>query len=346
MDSNTDASVLVFRNLQEIVGRKAISDKLRKGEQLRVYFGTATTGKPHLGYFVPLLKVADLLKAGCHVTVLFADLHAYLDNLKSDWPLLAYRVAYYKLIMKAMLRQVGVDADTLQQNLEFVRGTDFQLHQSYTLDMYKVSALVTTQHTRNAGSEVVKQIKHPLMSGLLYPILQALDEEHLGVDVQLGGVDQRKIFMFARETLPKLGYRKRAHLMTPLIPGLTKSGKMSASIPNSKIDFDDTDDAIHKKISKAFSVDKQVEGNALLAILRYIVLPLRGHFIVPMTHGKVKALSYIDYRTLEVDFEKGTLYSSDIKPALADVLITLVTPLRKVIGEQKELYTKAYPVTE
>ncbi len=60
-----------------------------------------------------------------------------------------------------------------------------------------------------AGAEVVKQVASPLMSSLLYPILQALDEEHLGVDIQFGGVDQRKIFMFAKEHLPKVGYKKR-----------------------------------------------------------------------------------------------------------------------------------------
>jgi tyrosyl-tRNA synthetase len=74
---------------------------------------------------------------------------------------------------------------------------------------------VTTEHTSKAGAEVVKQVAifkenvvivyltilfskvaNPLMSSLLYPILQALDEEYLGVDIQFGGVDQRKIFMF------------------------------------------------------------------------------------------------------------------------------------------------------
>ena len=29
------------------------------------------------------------------------------------------------------------------------------------------------------------------------------------VDAQFGGVDQRKIFMFARDHLPKIGYKKR-----------------------------------------------------------------------------------------------------------------------------------------
>ena len=65
---------------------------------------------------------------------------------------------------------------------------------------------------------------------------QALDEEYLKVDVQFGGVDQRKIFMYARENLPKLGYAKRSHLMNPMVPGLT-GNKMSSSEIDSKIDL-------------------------------------------------------------------------------------------------------------
>jgi tyrosyl-tRNA synthetase len=37
-------------------------------------------------------------------------------------------------------------------------------------------------------------VDHPLLSGLIYPGLQALDEEYLKVDAQFGGTDQRKIF--------------------------------------------------------------------------------------------------------------------------------------------------------
>ena len=39
----------------------------------------------------------------------------------------------------------------------------------------------------------------PLLSGMLYPLLQALDEEYLHVDCQFGGVDQRKIFTLAEK---------------------------------------------------------------------------------------------------------------------------------------------------
>ena len=35
---------------------------------LKIYWGTATTGKPHIAYFVPMSKLADFLKAGCEVS--------------------------------------------------------------------------------------------------------------------------------------------------------------------------------------------------------------------------------------------------------------------------------------
>ena len=38
-----------------------------KERDLKVYWGTATTGKPHIAYFVPMSKLADFLKAGCEV---------------------------------------------------------------------------------------------------------------------------------------------------------------------------------------------------------------------------------------------------------------------------------------
>ncbi len=34
---------------------------------LKIYWGTATTGKPHIAYFVPMAKIADFLRAGCEV---------------------------------------------------------------------------------------------------------------------------------------------------------------------------------------------------------------------------------------------------------------------------------------
>jgi len=332
---------LIIKNLQEVVDE----DKLReilKERDLKVYWGAAPTGKPHLGYFVPMLKIGDLLNAGCEVTILFANLHAYLDNMKSTWEQLEFRTKYYELIIKEMLTLVGVPLD----KLKFVIGKEFQTQPEYTLDMYKLSALASTRDTQRAGADVVKQNETPKMSGLLYPILQSLDEQYLGVDAQFGGVDQRKIFMFAREFLPKIGYEKRIHLMNPLVPGLGESGKMSSSEPNSKIDFDDTDKQIRKKINKAFCVDGIVEANGLLAILKYVVFIILDHqereFIIDRPEEYGGKISFKTYDEVETAFASKELASVDLKQGLAEEIIKLITPLRAKIEENKELYDKAY----
>jgi hypothetical protein len=48
-------------------------------------------------------------------------------------------------------------------------------------------SLISEHDAKRAGAEIVKQSGNSPLSGLLYPILQVLDEEHLKVDIQLGG---------------------------------------------------------------------------------------------------------------------------------------------------------------
>lgn len=104
---------LITRNLQETLGGDKLTTILAERD-VKIYWGTATTGKPHVAYFVPMSKIADFLRAGAEVTVLFADLHAYLDNMKAPWELLQLRVKYYEASIKAMLRSIGVPIEKLK----------------------------------------------------------------------------------------------------------------------------------------------------------------------------------------------------------------------------------------
>lgn len=158
------------------------------------------------------------------MTVLLADIHGFLDNLKAPIELVAQRAEYYRHIVRAMLEAVGVSTD----KLKFVLGSSYQKSADYAMDLYKLASVVSEHDAKKAGAEVVKQTKNAPLSGLLYPLLQVLDEEYLDCDAQFGGVDQRKLFTAAKEWLPKLGYKQRAHLMNPMVPGL-HGGKMSSS---------------------------------------------------------------------------------------------------------------------
>lgn len=333
---NTDKKFkLITRYLQEVVGDDKLKEILKERD-LKVYWGTAPTGKPHIGYYVPIRKIGDLLKAGCNVKVLFANLHAFLDNQKAPWDLLEHRTKYYEFIIKEMLKSIGVPLE----KLEFVKGTDFQLSKEFTLDMYKISALASVRDVKRAGAEVVKQLENPKMSPLLYPILQALDEQYLDVDAQFGGVDQRKIFMFAREFLPQLGYEKRIHLMNPMIPGLT-GDKMSSSDINSKIDLLDDEKTVNKKMNKAFCEEGVVEGNGVLAFAENVIFPvkydLNEEFIIERPEKFGGNLSFKTYEDLEKAFANKELHPLDLKQGVGKEINKLLAPIIKAFAKNKEI---------
>lgn len=338
---------LITRNLQEVLGAESIREVL--GERpLRMYWGTATTGKPHIGYLVPMSKIADFLKAGCHVKILLADLHAFLDNQKAPWPLLRRRTTYYEQVIKATLESIGVSTE----QLEFVVGTSYQLSREYNLDAYRLAAMVTEHDAKKAGAEVVKQVDHPLLSGLIYPGLQALDEEYLGVDAQFGGTDQRKIFTYAEKYLPQLGYKKRSHLMNFMVPGLMGS-KMSSSDPDSKIDLLDDRATVERKIKKSFCEEGNVKENGLLSFARFVLFPvlaLRGQ---PQFQLRRKAefggdLTFAHYQELEDCFAQRQLHPGDLKKGVADAINDLLEPIRQRWAKDptlQQLTAEAYPST-
>jgi len=337
-----DKKELIARNLQETLGQDKI-DEILKTRDLKIYWGTATTGKPHIAYFVPMSKIADFLTAGCEVTILFADLHAYLDNMKAPWELLKLRTEYYEHVIKAMLTSIGVSIE----KLKFVKGTDYQLSKEYTLDVYKLSSLVTEHDARKAGAEVVKQVSHPLLSGLLYPGLQALDEQYLGVDAQFGGVDQRKIFTYAEKYLPALGYTKRAHLMNPMVPGLT-GAKMSSSEEDSKIDLLDSAAAVKKKLKKAFCEPGNTADNGVLSFCKYVIFPvaLKGEkFTINRAAENGGDIFFDKFEDLEQCFGKEEIHPGDLKAAVEKYLNGLLEPIRKIFEDAKlkKLAAEAYP---
>lgn len=333
---------LISRNLEEVLGKEKLLQILSKRD-LKVYWGTAPTGKPHIGYFIPIAKISDFLKAGCEVTVLVADLHAALDSLKTTIDLIEKRAEYYKVVIQAMLLSVGAPIE----KIKFVMGTDFQYTKDYVLDMHKVSTIVSINDAKKAGSEVVKQSDNPLLCGLVYPGMQALDEEYLGVDAQFGGVDQRKIFVYAEEIMPRLGYEKRIHLMNGMVPSLS-DGKMSSSNADSKIGLEDSNAQIKKKVLASFCEERNIEKNPVLAFVEKFVFNsfLRGEkqVFTIFIQKQNKEIEYMNMSTMREDFKEGVIHPLDLKLALVKYLIDLIAPVREKILENPEIEKNAYPV--
>ena len=257
-----------------------------------------------------MVKIAHFLRAGCAIKILLADIHGFLDNLKAPIELVKYRAEYYKFVIISLLKAINVPLE----KLEFVLGSSYQLSEKYTMDIFRLSSIVTEHDAKKAGAEVVRQVDNATLSSLIYPLMQSLDEEYLDVDAQFGGVDQRKIFALAAEQLPRINYKARAHLMNPMVPGLA-GGKMSASDPDSKIDVLDPPDVVKRKLKKAVCVPKEVKENGIISFVEYVLLPVSA----------LKSPSLKDGTFIVVRKDQGPLVYNEIDKLKADYAEDIVS---------------------
>ncbi len=327
---------LITRNLQEVIEEKELKELLKK-KDISVYWGTMPTGSISIAYFFPMLKIADFLKAGLTVKILLADLHAALDSV--PWDILEKRYQYYKEAIITILKTIGVDI----KKLEFIKGSELQLNKKYFYDLLKLSTYSTVHDAKKSASEVVKFGDSPKMSGVTYPLMQALDEEYLKVDMQFGGMDQRKIMVFAREHLPKIGYKKRVELINPLIRGLVGE-KMSSSIEATKIDLIDSEEIVKKKLNKADCIAGNAD-NGIMALLELFIMVLKEDkkekFIIERSEKYDGNLEYSNYKQIERDFTRKRLHPLDLKNAVAKEINLLLKKFRtnkKLIKYHKEAY--------
>ncbi|MBU2459097.1 MAG: tyrosine--tRNA ligase, partial [Nanoarchaeota archaeon] len=329
---------LVKRNLQEVISEEELETLLKKKKSPSLYWGTMPTGSVSFAYFFPMLKLADFLKAGFKVKILLADLHAALDGV--PWDLLEKRYKYYERAITLILKSLDVDL----KNLEFVKGSAIQMNEKYFNDVLKLSTLTSISNAKHSASEAVKTAQGDVkLSGLIYPLMQALDEEYLGVDAQFAGLDQRKILVFAREFLPKIGYKPRVELMVPMIRGLVGK-QMSSSVESSKIDLLNDEKTVIKKINAADFAEGNPE-NGLMDILKYLILVIKGDndekLLIERPEKYGGNLSYGSYEELEKDVLAKKIHPLDLKNAVAKEINLLLEVFRQ---DKKihELYKAAY----
>lgn len=331
---------LIYRNLAEIIGKDRIEEKLSLNQPLTCYIGFAPTGQLHLGYLVPCMKIRDLTLAGCKVAIMIADVHSLLDERKTPKNLVDFRSDYYCKVLTFILQLLGADMTCIR----FVRGSEFQYTGEYNMDVWDLTSRTTIAAAKKAGSEVVKQSKDPLLGSVIYPLMQVVDENHIGqcafnsqIDIELGGVDQRKIFCFSHDNGGAISY-----FMNPII-SLAKSGKMSASDVNGKISFTDSDTEIQLKIKKAFCCDGDPDCG-LMKLIKCVFFSL-DDTNVSLTMDDGPIVHYSTYEKFESDFVKGIFVAPHLKKTITSLITEIVRPVREylVSDNMQGLINTAYP---
>ncbi len=304
----------IIKNTEEVITIEELKEVLKK-EDKSAYIGFEPSGKIHLGHYLQIKKMMDLQNANFKIIILLADLHAYL-NQKGTMEEIQEVAEYNKSVFKSM----GLKA-------KYVYGSEFQLSEDYTLDVYKLSLKTTLKRARRSMEVIAREDDNPKVAEVIYPIMQVNDIKYLGVDVAVGGLEQRKIHMLARELLPTMGSKSPICIHNPVLTGLDGEGKMSSSKGNF-IGVDDDDATIKSKIKKAYCPIGVVEGNPILEIAKY-------YLNYPITIKRPEKfggnLEIESYSQLELLYKEGKLHPVDLKNTVSNELIEILKPIRESI---------------
>lgn len=308
---------LIKRNVSEIITEDGLRELLKKKKNPVVYCGYEPSGPLHLGHFVTIVKLMDFAEAGFKVKVLLADIHAMLNRKGSEEEIKKEMDAWKKTI-----KAIGLNA-------EIVLGSSFQFDKEYQLDVIKIAQETTINRGLRSMQEIARDIGHATISQLWYPLMQVADIKHLGVDVALGGMEQRKVHMVGKEMNKRLNYNFVA-VHTPLITSLKGQGeKMSKSIHGSGISVTDSYEEIKKSIHNAYCPEKVIENNPILQIAKLIVFPQVKSFKIERETKFGGSLKLSSYEELESIYKQGKLHPFDLKNAIIEPLEKIIAPIRK-----------------
>lgn len=333
---------LIFRGVDEVITEEELRTLLLRGGKTKSYVGLEPSGLMHIGTGLILgQKLKDFAEAGLDVTVLLADWHAYInDKLEGSLENIQICGEYFKDCFAAL---------NIPKEVRFVYASELVDKKQYWQNVILVSKSASLARIKRALTIMGRKEEDADLdaSKLIYPAMQVADIRELDLDLALGGMDQRHAHMLYRDLAPRLGWKKVVAVHTPLLAGLEGGGrmetieaKMSKSNPDSCIFLQDSRKDIERKVGKAFCPQREIAGNPVVQICRYILFPNLGSLKVERETRYGGDVTFQSYPELEKAYTGGELHPQDLKSAVARNLDNLLGKVRSYFEKRPENYQR------
>ena len=333
---------LIVRDTAEVLTEEEVRALLARSERPKAYIGFEPSGALTIAHLITARKILDLARAGCDVTVFLADWHAWInDKLGGELE----RIRAAGRTMQATFTALGADGPGVRYRWasELVASPD------YWARVVRVAKATSLARTRRAMSIMGRGEEEPNLdtAKLFYPAMQAADVFELPVELAYGGMDQRRAHVLAREVAHHYGWPVPAAIHTPLLSSLRGGarmdpveglvdGKMSKSDPGSGIRLPSERAEIEQRVAGAFCPAKQVDGNPVVEVVRYLILPWEGRLPIARAEKHGGPLEFTDFPGFRAAWEQGSLHPQDLKAAVAGALDRLVEPVRRYFAAHPE----------
>lgn len=342
-----DKLSLITRNTSEVITKAELKKLLETRKPLRGYIGVEPSGLFHIGWIIWASKLKDLMDAGVEMTFLEATWHAFINDKLGGKLESIHKCASY---LEHCLAALGIDV----KKLGFVKAEDLVSDSDYWALILRIAKKVTLARVKRAMTIMGRREEEGLadFSKLFYPVMQVADIFYLDLDVCLGGMDQRRAHVLAREVADGLGYKKPVAIHTPLLMGLgglkrmdvgtlteadVIEAKMSKSKSETCIFIHDSAAEVRKKILNAFCPPRQVENNPIAEINRRILFSEAGFKLnVERADKHGGPIMLGSFEELAKAYQSGGIHPLDLKNATATALNEKLSPVRKYFAENPE----------
>jgi tyrosyl-tRNA synthetase len=224
---------ILERGVEEIIDKKHLEARLKKGEELRVKLGIDPTSPDlHLGHAVVLRKLRQFQDAGHRAVLIIGDFTATIGDPsgRSELrPKLSKKQAKEntKNYLKEAAKVVDIKKAEVRYNSEWYDKKNaiflFELASKFT---------VARALERDDFQKRIREGRDVGLLEMLYPIFQGYDSVEVRADVELGGTDQKFNLMMGRKVQERYEQPPQDMITMPLIEGTDGVRKMSKSLGN------------------------------------------------------------------------------------------------------------------
>lgn len=242
----------ILKGTAGIFSKNELQELLESGTQLKVKLGIDPTAPDlHLGHLVVLKKMRQFQDAG-HIGFLvvgeFTALIGDPTGKDATRPMLSREEVqkntdrFFEQAKKILRTDLG--ATRLTSNAGWLEDMSMR-------DFFDVAGNFTAQQLwhRDSFKKRASAGVEVNLREFLYPILQAVDSEAIGADVEIGGTDQTFNLQRTRDYQIKRGAKPQVIITMPLLKGLDGSQKMSKSLGNHVGITDEPNDMFGKIMS-------------------------------------------------------------------------------------------------
>ena len=334
---------------QEVVGVDHLVNAMLDGKSaggddvIRCYVGFEPSGKAHIGWKVVSLTLKRMLEGGVNVLIFMADWHAWVnDKFGGDMEKIHTTASYMEDTFRVLLGN-PVEGDGPGE-LRFEYASKIMDSEDYWARVLRCSKNMSLARARRTFTIMgrAEDAADDDLSKFFYPAMQAADIFEMGIDIALGGMDQRKAHMYMREVADKWKWSKATCVHTPIISSLKagarmetavfgKTGgilvggpddKMSKSDPSSAILLHDDGSRIRKKMKKHAYLSPEQDESTVYELIEHIILPEFGTLQVTPNPKYGEPSSWVELSSVRSAIASGELHPMDLKFAVADALST------------------------